>query len=121
MGKNCKNTSTELERNWPEDYPHENGCYQNKCSICGSIFLGMKRRPVCKVCYNASTPDITPDLCCGITDSVVSQGEMFEKVEVEDFRKLVSALWLYAMNNAWWSMTVEELRELKEKYEPTIK
>jgi len=62
MEKNCKNAATELERNWPEDYLHENGCYQNKCKICGSFFLGHKRRPVCKVCFNAASADISPDL-----------------------------------------------------------
>lgn len=35
---------------WPEDFSHENGNYQNKCCHCGVIFVGHKRRVVCKVC-----------------------------------------------------------------------
>ena len=93
---------------------------EKNCKTCGGT--GWVMRPsipmACpKGCEQKYEPaDISPDLC--------AQGEkreVFEKVEVEDFRKLVSALWLYATNNAWWSMTVQELKELKEKYEPTIK
>lgn len=40
-------------RNWDEDFKLENGNYQNKCVECGSIFLGYKRRVVCKVCANS--------------------------------------------------------------------
>lgn len=38
--------------NWPEDYEHENGKYQNRCSDCGNLFFGHKRRPLCKICAN---------------------------------------------------------------------
>jgi ribosomal protein S27AE len=43
--------TTEVEgRDWPEDFADENGNYQNKCSQCGYIFIGYKRRVVCKRC-----------------------------------------------------------------------
>ncbi len=35
---------------WPEDFKHENGNYQNTCVLCQSLFVGYKRRHVCKVC-----------------------------------------------------------------------
>lgn len=38
------------ERNWTEDFSHENGEYQNLCIQCGCIFIGHKRRHICKVC-----------------------------------------------------------------------
>lgn len=39
-----------LNRNWTEDFSHENGNYQNKCSRCELYFIGHKRRTVCKLC-----------------------------------------------------------------------
>lgn len=40
----------DLERDWPEDFHHENGNYLNRCSICDEEFMGHRRRVVCKVC-----------------------------------------------------------------------
>jgi hypothetical protein len=39
-----------MSKDWKEDFEHENGTYQNKCGSCDSVFLGHKRRVVCKVC-----------------------------------------------------------------------
>lgn len=41
-------------KNWPEDFPHENGNYHCHCCICGSYFIGHKRRVVCKECVAVS-------------------------------------------------------------------
>ncbi len=41
-------------RDYPEDFPHENGNYLNKCCVCKNSFAGHKRRVVCKVCSEAS-------------------------------------------------------------------
>jgi hypothetical protein len=38
------------EHNWPEDFSHENGNYNNDCYICKTVFIGHKRRVVCRVC-----------------------------------------------------------------------
>ena len=35
---------------WPEDFNHENGNYQNRCCQCEVDFAGYKRRVVCKAC-----------------------------------------------------------------------
>ena len=38
------------ERDWPEDFSHENGNYHNQCGNCGLTFYGHKRRVRCKLC-----------------------------------------------------------------------
>lgn len=38
---------------WPDDFDHENGCYNCNCSTCGKTFTGHKRRVTCKVCARA--------------------------------------------------------------------
>lgn len=38
------------EKSWPEDLTHENGNYLCKCVLCGDMFQGHKRRPLCKLC-----------------------------------------------------------------------
>lgn len=43
-------TSLVGECDWPEDASHENGGYQNQCHGCGLLFVGHKRRTICKVC-----------------------------------------------------------------------
>lgn len=37
---------------WQEDQAHENGNYNCRCVRCGGLFVGHKRRVVCKVCHN---------------------------------------------------------------------
>lgn len=45
-------------RDWPEDFPHENGNYTNTCSTCEQRFIGHKTRCVCKVCaYPPARPE----------------------------------------------------------------
>lgn len=39
-------------RDWSEDFPYENGNYQNRCVECKEIFIGHKRRVVCKKCQS---------------------------------------------------------------------
>lgn len=41
-----------MNKDYEEDFCHENGKYQNTCCICGHRFYGHKRRVVCKVCIN---------------------------------------------------------------------
>ena len=38
------------EKNWIEDYEHENGFYQHVCRQCSFRFYGHKRRTICKTC-----------------------------------------------------------------------
>jgi hypothetical protein len=41
------------ERDWTEDFPHENGNYMCRCCVCKRLFAGHKRRVVCKTCSTA--------------------------------------------------------------------
>jgi hypothetical protein len=46
------NATTDNDRDWVEDFPHENGTYLNSCKTCGERFVGYKRRPPeCKRCF----------------------------------------------------------------------
>lgn len=45
---------TDPEKDWPEDFTHENGNYINTCIECKEQFRGHKRRIICRECM---TPD----------------------------------------------------------------
>jgi hypothetical protein len=45
----------ESDRDWKEDFNHENGNYRCICCHCGNTFSGHKRRVVCKIC--AAVPE----------------------------------------------------------------
>lgn len=49
---------TQSDRDWPEDFYHENGNYTNKCFYCERSFFGDKRRIVCRKCQLNSPVDI---------------------------------------------------------------
>ena len=40
------------ERDWKEDFVHENGNYVCQCYKCKEYFYGHKRRVECKICAN---------------------------------------------------------------------
>ncbi len=42
-------------RNWSEDFEHENGKYYCRCCKCEELFIGYKRRVICKICFNQKT------------------------------------------------------------------
>jgi len=44
------------EHDYPEDWPGENGMYQQTCCECGKQFVGHKRRMVCKKCMSPHEP-----------------------------------------------------------------
>lgn len=37
-------------RDWVEDFNEENGKYYNNCHFCEKVFIGHKRRVICKEC-----------------------------------------------------------------------
>lgn len=47
------------ERDWEEDFSHENGNYQCECMDCGNTFFGHKRRVKCKICSNGNLATLT--------------------------------------------------------------
>lgn len=44
----------DLTRDWTEDSAHENGNYQNRCCLCNRLFIGHKRRVVCRACHDGA-------------------------------------------------------------------
>jgi hypothetical protein len=40
------------EKDYKEDFSHENGNYSNICLKCKNEFMGHKRRVICKTCLN---------------------------------------------------------------------
>jgi hypothetical protein len=80
-------------RNWTEDYTHENGKYVNFCTICGEPFMGHKRRVVCKECdrhneENNKLKAINKNIITGTQHTVLS-------FKLSDFRGAM-AYWLIA-------------------------
>ena len=43
-------------QDWPEDFSHENGNYENRCARCRRSFTGHKRRVVCRICEVSPPP-----------------------------------------------------------------
>lgn len=54
-------TPFRTERDWTEDFSHENGNYENNCIKCDQLFMGHKRRVVCKIC---ATPQQVGEANC---------------------------------------------------------
>lgn len=49
--------NTVCDRDWTEDFEHENGEYMNTCCECKNTFTGHKRRFICKVCSTSQASD----------------------------------------------------------------
>jgi hypothetical protein len=45
-------------RNWKDDFDHENGRYVNECMFCHKPFMGYKRRVVCFECNDKTKDEI---------------------------------------------------------------
>jgi len=43
-------TKIYTERDYQEEASMENGNYENRCIECGNLFIGYKRRVLCKIC-----------------------------------------------------------------------
>lgn len=48
--RKCQPYHCRSDRDWVEDFSHENGNYINKCIKCEKTFFGHKRRVICKKC-----------------------------------------------------------------------
>lgn len=51
---------TPSERNWTEDFAHENGQYERACFACNRTFVGHKRRIYCKTCAQPAPAPAQP-------------------------------------------------------------
>jgi hypothetical protein len=74
------------DRDWTEDFPHENGNYVCHCVHCGENFYGHKRRPLCRKCAMEVTTSDAPKQLTPEQEAVVkgvlnnSQGTAFSTV-----------------------------------------
>lgn len=46
---------TDPAKDWSEDFSHENGMYYCRCCHCKSLFIGYKRRVVCRQCSDRAS------------------------------------------------------------------
>jgi len=53
-----KNLGIDENRNFKEDYSHENGKYINTCHKCYNLFVGHKHRVRCKLCLTQSNKQL---------------------------------------------------------------
>lgn len=78
--------STLEERRWGEDASDEdNGNYLNTCRSCGRLFVGYKRRTVCKAC--SDSPPITDSTAANLNPNHFL-GDPFYQKGVEDTTNL---------------------------------
>lgn len=50
-------SDTNPNKDWQEDWNHENGMYYCRCMVCKEMFIGYKRRVVCKECHSLPKTD----------------------------------------------------------------
>ena len=53
LGTTTPTATADSSRDWPEDFSDENGNYQRRCSTCHNLFIGYKRRLICRLCATA--------------------------------------------------------------------
>lgn len=79
-----------VERDWQEDFNHENGQYQNVCCHCKLSFIGYKRRPSCKECAAKHVTNMRTR--AGKLNEITAMVTCFHKVfhfnTIEQFREL---------------------------------
>jgi hypothetical protein len=74
---------------FPEDAVLENGNYQNRCCECGVLFVGYKRRMMCKICHNLVSAGI----------DAVNAAAQAERAALTPLARL--GLWVLAIADAY--------------------
>lgn len=69
------------ERNWTEDFSHENGNYECICCECGHRFMGHKRRVICREC----TKDVQGAVEKASTEYVSIRVHGVTTLDIKDF------------------------------------
>lgn len=65
---------------WPKDYRQANGNYLNRCSGCGVLFRGHKRRIVCRKCAELSEEEYA-----SMTDAARKSADAAREEEIREF------------------------------------
>lgn len=77
------------DRDWTEDFAHENGNYQCACIHCGQFFFGHKRRVACKECAERTKPVLSDAECKNLVFYMGSdQMALVRAVEVSVLAKI---------------------------------
>lgn len=94
---------TKPEKDWPEDWPHENGMYYCRCIHCKEQFLGYKRRVVCRE--------------CDVTMKKPVEQEKYDVV-LDVLQKHHDKLWDMSKNKEDWGVMdhirLEQMQQIKE-------
>lgn len=110
-----------VEKDWTEDFEHENGMYQNRCRTCNGLFIGYKRRLTCKECATKQV-SVEPEVSAEnsederflrIFDKLLgdcTKGKLFSG----EYYWLTSEKRIYKIAKKYLSRV--ELRKLEEKY-----
>ena len=100
-------TDTKPEKDWPEDFNHENGMYYCRCVHCKERFIGYKRRVVCRECDTTMKP----------TNTTAPVEESYDVV-IDTLQKHHDKLWDMTKNNDQWGIMdhirLEQMQQLKD-------
>lgn len=108
------------DRDWKDDFSHENGKYINICMDCKLPFYGHKRRVVCHKCAEAPTQQ--PDLSA-IIDIRAELSRLTEKYSQKcercggDGHHLLEDCSVCHGTGRVWMMGVEEVKKLQKDLE----
>lgn len=98
------------EHDWPEDFIHENGNYQNKCCHCKTLFIGHKRRQSCKKCSEDGMSKYTgPIVNVGTKGHIDHGGNGMSEDVIKAFDSIYEHL------NANWSDVCPMLQDIAKR------
>lgn len=69
---------TESERDWTEDFGHENGRYICRCFKCNAQFYGHKRRVMCRICHTGAAMTKSPAPLPADVESIAKRHQLAE-------------------------------------------
>lgn len=114
----CQGTGNALKagpRDWPEDFVHENGKYQNRCSTCLESFMGYKRRITCKLCADSAKAEPVTSEGGSVPAQAGSKAD--EKI-ANTLRDVKHAAEMIAESMHWLSAALAKKSGATEKGEP---
>ena len=100
------------EKDWPEDFSHENGMYYCRCVHCKEQFIGYKRRVVCRECDSAKLPHMS-----NTNNPVDFPEQPAYDVVIDVLQKHHDILWDMSKNKEEWGIMdhirLEQMQRLK--------
>lgn len=106
---------TKPEKDWPEDFSHENGMYYCRCVSCKELFIGYKRRVVCRECSEEMPKTRTSNTSNPI--DFPKETERYDVV-IDTLQKHYDKLWDMSKNKEEWGVMdyirLEQMQQLKD-------